>query len=191
MFNDKMRLYKVLNNQNFVDGDYSIVPIRYEDRFDIMNWRNEQIYHLRQEKPLTIKNQENYFKTIVSQLFDQEKPNQILFSFLEKDICIGYGGLVHINWIDKNAEISFIMNTKLEESKFSMIWLNYLNLIEQMAFDELKLHKIYTYAFDLRPHLYDVLLRANYKEDARLKEHCLFNGNYIDVIIHSKINTKC
>lgn len=191
MFNNKTGIYKVLNNQNIVDGNYSIVPIRYEDRFDIMNWRNEQIYHLRQEKPLTIENQENYFNSIISQLFDQEKPNQILFSFLEKDICIGYGGLVHINWIDKNAEISFIMNTKLEESKFALIWLNYLKLIEQMAFDELKLHKIYTYAFDLRPHLYDVLLRANYREDARLKEHCLFDGNYIDVIIHSKINTKC
>lgn len=191
IFNNKMGLYKVLNNQNIVEGDYSIVPIRYEDRFDIMDWRNEQIYHLRQEKPLTIENQENYFNSIISQLFDQEKPNQILFSFLEKDICIGYGGLVHINWIDKNAEISFIMNTKLEESKFALIWLNYLKLIEQMAFDELKLHKIYTYAFDLRPHLYDVLLNANYKEDARLKEHCFFEGNYIDVIIHSKINSKC
>lgn len=110
---------------------------------------------------------------------------------MENNTCIGYGGLVHINWIDKNAEISFIMNTKLEENNFAFIWVNYLNLIEQMAFNELKLHKIYTYAFDLRPHLYDVMLDVNYKEDARLKEHCFFEGKYIDVVIHSKINTRC
>ena len=36
----------------------------------------------------------------------------------KKNNCIGYGGLVHINWIDKNAEISFIMNTELEMDIF-------------------------------------------------------------------------
>ena len=40
------------------DGQYKIVPIRYEDRFDIMKWRNEQMYHLRQSKPLTEEDQE-------------------------------------------------------------------------------------------------------------------------------------
>ena len=113
-----MNCYKVLNKQNFSVGNYSIVPIRYEDRFEIMKWRNEQIYHLRQDKPLTVDNQEYYFKNIVVNLFDQEKPNQILFSFLENDKCIGYGGLVHINWIDLNAEISFIMDTILEIEYF-------------------------------------------------------------------------
>lgn len=64
-----MEFYKVLNKQNFVSGNYSIVPIRYIDRFDIMKWRNEQIYHLRQNKPLTIQDQEVYFKTVVGKLF--------------------------------------------------------------------------------------------------------------------------
>lgn len=186
-----MKFYKVLNNQNFLNAGYSLVPIRYEDRLDIMKWRNEQIYHLRQNKPLSVEDQEHYFQIVVDKLFNEDKPNQILFSFLENNICIGYGGLVHINWIDKNAEISFIMDTKLEENNFALIWSNYLSLIEQMAFRELKLHKIYTYAFDLRPHLYDVLLSSNYIEDARLKEHCFFQGKYIDVVIHSKINTTC
>ena len=105
--------YKVLSQSVFQEGDYKIVPIRFEDRLDIMQWRNEQIYHLRQAKPLTAADQENYFVNTVAKLFDEEKPAQILFSYLENDVCIGYGGLVHINWIDKNAEISFIMNTEL------------------------------------------------------------------------------
>ena len=132
-----MQSYKVLNKQVFKSGDFSIVPIRFEDRIDIMNWRNEQIYHLRQDKPLTEKSQEDYFNGSVARLFDQEKPNQILFSYLKNGRCIGYGGLVHINWIDKNAEISFVLNTNLESNEFSFHWSNYLGLIEQVAFKEL------------------------------------------------------
>ena len=185
-----MNSYKVLNKQVFKDGDFKIVPIRYKDRLDILKWRNEQLFHLRQPKPLTIEDQENYFSKIIPKLFEQELPNQILFSYLKNDVCIGYGGLVHINWIDKNAEISFIMNTELEKDDFEFHWEKYLGLIEQLAFDELQIHKIFTYAFDLRPHLYSVVEMCGFKKEATLKEHCLFNGEYKDVIIHSKTNMR-
>ena len=183
-----MKNYKALNKQVYSEGIYSIVPIRFEDRMDIMNWRNEQIYHLRQSQPLTIQDQDNYFNTIINQLFEVEKPNQLLFSYLENDTCIGYGGLVHINWIDKNAEISFVMNTELEKDMFKFYWGAFLQLIENIAFNELKFHKIFTYAFDLRPHLYEVLESNNYLKEAVLNEHCFFNNQFIDVIIHSKKN---
>jgi RimJ/RimL family protein N-acetyltransferase len=183
-----MNHYKLLKNQLFKIGDFSIVPIRYEDRDEIMNWRNEQIYHLRQSKALTKEDQDNYFNTIVSKLFDETSPKQLLFSFLEKDECIGYGGLVHINWIDKHAEISFIMNTKLERDNFEKYWSAYLTLIKQLAFNELCLHKIFTYAFDIRPHLYNVLEKNDFTKEVQLKEHCRFNGEYKDVVIHSLIN---
>ncbi|WP_369765659.1 GNAT family N-acetyltransferase [Flavobacterium sp. WC2429] len=186
-----MNSYKVLNKQVFSNGNYSIVPIRFEDRMDIMKWRNEQIYHLRQNKPLTLEDQEKYFNNVVAKLFDQEQPNQLLFSYLENGVCIGYGGLVHINWIDRNAEISFVMNTILEINDFQDNWINYLKIIEKVAFDDLKFHKIFTYAFDLRPHLYQALEKADFTKEAQLKEHCFFDGNYIDVVIHSKTNEVC
>ena len=109
-----MNIYKVLNNQFFSVDRYSLVPIRFEDRYSIMNWRNEQIFHLRQVKLLNKRDQDEYFKNVVSKLFDKEHPNQLLFSLIQEDVCIGYGGLVHINWVDKTAEISFIMDTLLE-----------------------------------------------------------------------------
>lgn len=186
-----MSFYKVLNKQIFSIDEFSIVPLRYEDRLDILKWRNEQIYHLRQNKPLTVEDQDNYFNSVVQKIFDQEQPNQLLFSFLENGICIGYGGLVHINWIDKNAEISFIMDTTLEKNNFHNNWIKYLSLIEKVAFEDLKIHKIFTYAFDLRPHLYIALHEAKFVEEARLKEHCVFDGKYMDVVIHSKINDRC
>lgn len=185
-----MRAYKCLKQQIFTSGEYSLVPIRHEDRYDIMKWRNEQIYHLRQAEPLTRESQDTYFENVVAKLFEQEKPNQILFSFLKREECIGYGGLVHINWIDRNAEVSFVMNTSLEEHSFERNWHSYLTMIEQVAFNGLEFQKVYVYAFDLRPHLYKALENKEYFLDARLKEHCLFQSEYIDVVIHSKLNGK-
>lgn len=181
-----MNYYRALKKQTYSKGDFSIVPIRFEDREAIMQWRNEQIYHLRQNKPLTIEDQDNYFENVINKLFEKEQPDQILFSYLENNKCIGYGGLVHINWVDKNAEISFIMNTELEKENFQKHWGIYLELLEQVAFHEMKFHKIYVYAFDLRPHLYLTLIEANYYKEARLVEHCLYNNKFIDVLIYSK-----
>lgn len=183
-----MRVYKCLDTNVFKTNSFHIEPIRDEDKYEILKIRNEQLYHLRQSEPLTTDKQENYFATVVAGLFEIEKPNQLLFSFFRNNEFVGYGGLVHINWIDKNAEISFIMKTELEKESFAEFWSNYLQLIEQLAFEELKFHKIFTYAFDLRPLLYEVLLNCDFKEDARLKEHCCFDGKYLDVLIHSKIN---
>lgn len=187
---ESKRSYSSLKQQVFTKETYSIVPIREQDRYAIMKWRNEQIYHLRQVKPLTKKDQDAYFDTVIQELFKQKNPSQILFSFLQNKTCIGYGGLVHINWVDKNAEISFIMDTKLEEKHFQQHWLKYLTLIEDAAFKDLELHKIFVYAFDLRPHLYETLEVAGYFMDARLAEHCFFNGAYKDVVIYSKINDR-
>ncbi len=184
-----MNTYNVLNKQIFSVDAFSIVPIRYEDSMAILKWRNEQVYHLRQDKPLTESDQENYFNNVVKKLFTQDKPNQLLFSFMQDGLCIGYGGLVHINWIDKNAEISFVMNTKLEKKYFSMHWKIFLKLIEEVAFMELHFHKIFTFAYDLRPHLYEILEQANWTKEAILKSHINLNGDFKDVIIHSKFNT--
>jgi len=181
--------YRSLSNQIYSRGEYALVPIRFEDRYDIMRWRNEQIYHLRQNKPLTKKDQDLYFDQTVSNLFEQEKPSQLLFSFLKNDKCIGYGGLVHVNWVDKHAEISFIMDTKLENESFEKYWNQYLDLIEKVAFTDLLLHKIFTYAFDLRSNVFSVLEKNKYLKEAVLKDHKFFNGGYVDVLIHSKMNS--
>lgn len=180
--------YRILRNNEFQEGNIKIVPIRYEDRLDIMKWRNAQIFHLRQEKPLTETDQNNYFKNVIFELFTQPQPNQLLFSYLENEVCVGYGGLVHINWKDKNAEISFIINPELEKDHFQRHWRNYLSLIERVAFEELDLHKIYTYAFDLRPHLYKAVEAAGYIKEAELNEHFFQNNAYKSVVIHSKWN---
>jgi len=180
--------YKALSENIVSFGEFKIVPIRFKDRFKIMKWRNEQMYHLRQASLLTSENQDAYFTNVIAPLFEAEKPNQVLFSYLQGNKCIGYGGLVHINWNDQHAEISFIMDTDLEKTEFEIHWKNFLGLIENVAFKDLGLHKICTYAFDLRPKLYPIFEERKFRKDAILREHVKFNGKFIDVVIHSKIN---
>ena len=183
-----MITYNCLDSQIYFYKEYSIVPLRYEDRFKIMNWRNEQIDHLRQKTLLTTFDQNKYFDQIISPIFNLENPNQILFSFLKDNECIGYGGLVHIDWKKKNAEISFIINTSLQNKLFKISWLSFLKMVQQVAFNELNFKKIYTYAFDLRKNLYLILEECDFIFESRIKQNYLFKGTYIDSVIYSKTN---
>jgi RimJ/RimL family protein N-acetyltransferase len=155
-----------------------------------MEWRNEQTYHLRQSGKIVKNQQDIYFNDVIYPLFEDKYPNQILFSFLKDETCIGYGGLVHINWANRNAEISFLIETKLETNYFGFYWEIFLKLIEEVAFSELSLRKIYTWAFDLRPKLYEILENSGYSNEARLRKHNFIDGKFIDTVIHSKLSKR-
>lgn len=180
--------YKALSVNTFEKGDYRLIPIRYQDRLDIMTWRNEQMYHLRQSELLTEENQENYFNTVVAKLFEEEQPNQILFSYLKNGVCVGYGGLVHINWEEKKAEVSFIMNTKLEEVEFNIHWSNFLKMLKKVAYNELHIISLFTFSYNLRPHLYPVLEENEFELTERRENEIEVNGNYVDILIHECLN---
>lgn len=180
--------YKNLSIEQNHLGEYALVPIRMNDQSLIRKWRNEQMHHLRQNEPLTEEMQRNYFDTVVTSLFECEHPGQYLFSYLRAGECIGYGGLVHIDYVKKSAELSFILATELEESQFAMHWSNFLKLIQPIAFQGLGLQRIFTYAYDLRPHLYPILEDHGFYKERTLQDALIENGKTISAIIHSKWN---
>lgn len=180
------RTYKCLTKQTFAHANFKLVPIRDEDRYSIMRWRNEQINILRQSEYLDPQKQDHYFETIVAKLFEEDRPKQLLFTFLENDIAVGYGGLVHIDWENLNAEISFLTETKRNQDEKLMVndWKNFLILLKKVA-ELLDFVKVFTFAYDIRPHLYTALLESNFVEEARLKHHVYINNKFYDVLIHS------
>lgn len=182
------RKYRCLNSVEYNFKNYKIISIKFEHRYRIMKWRNDQIYHLRQNNRLNKKHQDIYFKDVVSKQLNEKTPEQILFSFYDHNNFVAYGGLVHVNWPDKNAEISFVINTKLEANKFKEYWNNFLKIIEIVAFKELGFKKLFIYSYNLRPILYEVTFENNYKQEAHLIQHKFFDGKYIDIYVHSKIN---
>ena len=186
------RTYKCLPNQELCHSQYMLVPIRDADKYTIMHWRNEQIDILRQKMVLTKQVQKIYFRDVVDKLFNQDRPNQLLFSFLENDNLIGYGGLVHIDWENKNAEMSFLNATSrcVDEKLFESDFKGYLDIITPTAFKHLKFVKIHTTLYDIpERHLYKRIIQEyGFIKEARLKRHVIVDSKSYDVCIYSFFN---
>lgn len=181
-----MNQYNCLGKQEFYKETYKIVPLRYKDVFLIKKWRNEQVDILRQKNLLTDEDQQRYYEQVINPLFEQEQPTQLLFSYLKEDQLIGYGGLVYVNWMDKRAEVSFLLNTTLTNNQqaYQELHLEYLELIKQLAFEELGFNRIFTETFDIRPEHIANLEAAGFVEEGRMKEHIWINNTFVDSILH-------
>ncbi len=184
-----MEQYECLKVQTQSIGDYQICPLRYEDMALIREWRNQQIDVLRQKKILTAQDQENYYQSVIKPLYVQKQPSQILFSYLKNMKTIGYGGFVHINWVDRRAELSFLVDTARTQQMevYQEDFLNYLELIKRAAFNVLDLNRIYTETFDIRDFHISILEKAGFLPEGRLKEHNIINGSFVDSIMHGYV----
>jgi len=103
--------YHVLPDEPLQSGDYSLITLRHQDVQKIRIWRNDQIRFLRQRWEISETQQENYWEREIFPTFDKVQPAQVLLSFMQRQRCIGYGGLVHIDWQSRRAEVSFLLET--------------------------------------------------------------------------------
>ena len=67
-----------------------------------------------------------------------------MFSIKKKNNTIGYCGFVNISWINKCAEISFLLDHKLKDRKknYKIIMLRSFNKLFKIGFKKLKFKKI-------------------------------------------------
>ena len=183
--------YSVLKKQVFELNDLKLVPIRFIDRYSIMNWRNEQIYHLRQSITLSKEEQDKYFKDVISKDFNEKKPSQILFSYLEGKKCIGYGGFVNINWADRRAEMSFLLDTSLkgDSKKYDYYFSNFINLLKIIGFQEIGLNRIFTETYSFRKNHIKILEDNDFLSEGVMKEHILMieENKYYDSVLHGSL----
>lgn len=174
-------MYKSLKTNKYENNHgYMLTPIRECDIELIRLWRNGQLDILRQNEPLSQETQQKYFKDIIAPSFADPLPNQILFSFLQNNLLIGYGGLTHIDWHSKQAELSFLLNTAIQEQspEFALHFSHFLKILLDIAFKELSLHKIVAEVFDLRPQMPELLERAGFKLEKVLQDHVFKQGTW-------------
>ena len=192
MVPEKNNRYLVLERQKFVDGDLKIVPLRFIDKYQIMTWRNDQIYHLRQIKKLTRKDQDNYFNECIKPLFNSQKPSQLLFSYIKKDKLIGYGGMVYVDWDNLKAEISFLLDTDIKRDKkqYAIFFSKFINLIKTVAFDELSFNRLYTETYSIRENQLIELPKNGFQYEGTLRKSFYIpqTNEFCDSLIHSMIN---
>ena len=62
-----------------------------------------------------------------------------------------------------------------------------LGIVRKLAFEELKLHRLYTETYDIRPFHICVLEEFGFVMEGRLKDHNIINNQYVDSIFHGLI----
>ncbi|MGY3087532.1 RimJ/RimL family protein N-acetyltransferase [Hymenobacter sp. UYAg731] len=182
--------YRPLPQAEYRHKAYCLVPIRYEDRETIRAWRNAQLEVLRQAAPLSAEQQDTYFQRVVLPLFEQEKPGQLLFSLLCNDELVAYGGLVHLSWPDKRAEVSFLAEPAraADATTYRADFRAHLRLLGQVAFDNLKFNRLFTETYDIRPAHIAILEEAGFQLEGRLRQHIqLAPGTFTDSLMHGQL----
>ena len=189
---DTSKGYSILKGFRGKLGTYETSSIQMEDSECIRKWRNEQITALRQNAPLSKTAQEKYFREVVNPQFDQKQPDQILLRFTNENQLIGYGGLVHLNWTDKRAEASFLLET--ERAKDLELYQSeckiFMNLLMICAFTVLGLNKISTEAYAHREFHINALEQAGFTREGVLREQVKVDGNWVDSIIGSILKSE-
>lgn len=168
-------------------GGLILSNIRKEHTHRIMNWRNSQMSILRQYKPLTEKNQEDWFIQLSTD------SNQFLFSiYLDNSspCLIGYCGLTNVNFKNRTGEISFLLSTTYvnDAEKYDQYFSSVLSLLSKYAFNDLNLNKIFSETYSFRRMHMSVLEKNGFHCDGVLRDHVYENGSYYDSYVHSLLS---
>jgi RimJ/RimL family protein N-acetyltransferase len=182
--------YECLASSSYCHGEYTLLALRQSDMSLIKDWRNQQVDVLRQKKQLTEEDQERYFSSVVVPSFNQKMPDLMLFSLLHGENCVGYGGMVNIDWESKRAEISTLINPESHKSQdqYKEDILAMLTVLKDIAFGELGFHRLFTETFDIRPFHISILEEFGFVMEGRLNEHNLIGNQWVDSIFHGLIN---
>jgi len=161
--------------------------LKISDAEKIRVWRNKQLKILRQNEIIKKKDQEKYFKNfILSKKFKLE-----LFAIEYNQKLIGYGGLVNISNYFKTAEVSFLLNDKVNHnSKFyEKIFINFLIFVKKHS-KKKKLRKLYTETFSFRKKHIKILENCGFKLEGIMKKHIIKNKKIYDSFMHGMLNKK-
>ena len=178
--------YDFLDVDTVVQGNRCIVPLRHQDLLSIMHWRNAQLKVLRQKEPLTPEQQECYYQGVIVPSYAEKQPRQILFSYLHRQELIGYGGLVHIAWGDRRAEVSFLVAPEraADPSVYAQDFSLYLSMLQETAFQHLGFTRLLTETYDIRPHHISILESSGFQLEGRMKAHVWIDGQPVDSLLH-------
>lgn len=108
----------------------------------------------------------------------------------ENDTHVGNISLQNINWIDRSAEIAFILGEMHQHGKGIMYRAG--SLLIQHAFQKLNLRRIYCGTLSTNQGMINLANKLGMQEEGRRREAIYKNGSYIDVVEFGilKKNTK-
>lgn len=168
------------------EREYQLVPLRPEDIESIRVWRNAQQDVLRQTEFISEEAQKIYFATLVWPYVGTINPPQVLYSFLDQKKCIGYGGLTHIDWKAKRAELSFLLDPErvADPDMYRKDFLCFLGKLRQEARKTWDLRQIFAETFLFRREHIRVLEEFGFQRVDHLHQRAYKRGEWTDALLH-------
>ena len=186
-----MKTYTCMARQSFRRGNREVRTIQPADIELIRVWRNAQMDVLRQSKPIEAAEQVDYYTRHIWTTMKLPQPSNILITYLQNGHLIGYGGLVHIQWEHRRAEVSFLVDPLRteNESGYREDLLVFFDLMKELAFEELGLNRLFTETYAMRAKHIEALEAANLIREGVLREHVMNGGKFVDSLIHGCIKS--
>lgn len=178
--------YSVMCHSEFTESGYMVRAVEPEHIEAIRQWRNAQTNILRQSRQISPDEQQTYFAKNIWPEKHSESPTNILLILLENNVPIGYGGLVHINWDYKRAEISFLLDPSIcrPEKNVADLFSLWLRLMKRVGFSDLGLKRLTTETYVVRSLYIRVLEQEGFQREGRLRKHVHINGQPVDSLVH-------
>jgi RimJ/RimL family protein N-acetyltransferase len=178
--------YLIMPRPILQEGEMTLRAIGPEDIEFIRQWRNSQLDVLRQIAQISSAEQERYFSEHIWPEKLILQPKQILLAIEHKNELIGYGGLVKIAWQDRRAEVSFLLSPTIEDSPVNraIIFSSFLRLVQELAFKDLGLVRLWTETYANRTEHLHTLESAGFQFEGCLRSHVIINCEPIDSLLH-------
>lgn len=173
-------------------GGLSVEALQPRHIEAVRQWRNAQIAVLRQSTIIEPEQQEAYYAEHIWPDMPLQHPRNILLAYSEQDRFIGYGGLVHIAWEHRRAEISFLLDTALAGTPrdHAYHFPQFLKLMKVLAFDDLCLERLCTETYAVRGHYIAALDGAGFHREGVMRQHVRIDGRPVDAVLHGCLRSE-
>lgn len=167
-----------MNNENLI-----LRPICSEDKDMFLIWHNDPDMR---EKIGGIFPFTEYTYRQICKGDETDTPPNIWFALCLDDHMIGIVGLHNIRYVQRNAEIAFLIGEHKYRKKGYGV--KALALLEKYAFCTLGLHRIYAYIYSDNIASISLVEKCHFCKEGILHEANYWNGKYRDVYVYAKLN---
>ncbi len=177
--------------ESLTRGTHRIAAVQPSEIEAIRRWRNAQMVVLRQSTPIEPDAQVAYYAQHIWPSMAEPRPANLLLSLFEGDAHVGYCGLVHMAWAHARAEVSFLLDPALttDATVYRGHHLACLALLRTLAFEDLRLHRLFTETWGFRTAHMENLEAAGFRREGTCREHLWVDGQRQDVVFHGLLRS--